>query len=49
MDIIKFIIRTILKLLMFTITISFAVLKFVIIFALMIFTLGAFGSRTSKY
>ncbi|MFB5553130.1 hypothetical protein ACE41B_29440 [Bacillus cereus] len=45
MGILKFIIRIILKLLIFTITIAFAVIKFVVMFALMIFTLGAFVSN----
>ncbi len=49
MGIIKFILRTIIKLLMFTITISFAVIKFVVFFTLMFLTLGAFASRTQKY
>ena len=49
MSILKFIIKAFLKLLIFTITISFAVIKFVVFFALVIFTLGAFGSRTQKY
>lgn len=49
MDILSFIIRAILKILMFTITISFAVIKFVVVIILLIFTLGAFASKTSKY
>ncbi|ANS51881.1 hypothetical protein BT246_65890 (plasmid) [Bacillus thuringiensis] len=49
MKILKFIVRAILKLLIFTITISFAIIKLVVFFALVIFTLGAFGSRTQKY
>lgn len=49
MGILKFILRTIIKLLMFTITISFAVIKFVVFFTLMFITLGAFASRTQKY
>lgn len=49
MGIIKFILRAIIKLLMFTITISFAVIKFVVFFTLMFLTLGAFASRTQKY
>ncbi len=49
MKILKFIVRAILKLLIFTITISFAIIKLVVFFTLVIFTLGAFGSRTQKY
>ncbi|WP_176546742.1 hypothetical protein [Bacillus pseudomycoides] len=49
MSILSFIIRTILKILMFTITLSFAVIKFVLAIVLLIFTLGAIGSRTSRY
>ncbi|MEN8648647.1 hypothetical protein ABFE25_29280 [Bacillus toyonensis] len=49
MGILKFILRTIIKLLMFTITISFAVIKFVVFFTLMFITLGAIASKTQKY
>lgn len=49
MGIIKFIIRAIFKVLIFTISVSFAVLKFSIAIVLMIITLGAFASSTTKY
>lgn len=49
MGILKFILRAFIKLLMFTITISFAVIKFVVFFTLMFLTLGAFASKTQKY
>lgn len=44
-----FLIRTMLKLLKFTIVLSFTLIKFVFAFILIIFTLGAFASRTQKY
>ncbi|WP_336992582.1 hypothetical protein [Bacillus toyonensis] len=49
MGILKFIIRAILKLLIFTITISFAIIQFIVLFAVVIFTLGAIGSRNQRY
>ncbi len=49
MDILKFILRILLKTLMFAISLSFTIIKFVVVIVLMIFTLGAFGSSTSKY
>lgn len=44
-----FIINAAVKLLMFAITVSFALVKFVLGITLVFLTLGAFASSTSKY
>lgn len=49
MGILKFFIKAIFKILFFTISISFAAIKFLIAIVLMVLTLGAFASSTSKY
>ncbi|ANS51962.1 hypothetical protein BT246_66700 (plasmid) [Bacillus thuringiensis] len=49
MGILKFTMRAVIKLLIFTITISFAIIKFVFLFMLVMFSLGAFASKMQKY
>ncbi|EJP82082.1 hypothetical protein IC1_06008 [Bacillus cereus VD022] len=49
MKILKWILRTFLKLLIFTVTISFAIIKFVLLFILFFLTLGRIGSNMTKF
>ena len=49
MGILKFTMRAVIKLLIFTITISFAIIKFVFLFILLMFSLGSFASKMQKY
>lgn len=49
MKFINFIARFVIKLLIIAVTVSFALVKFVISMGLVILSLGAFASSTSRY
>ncbi|MCQ6305782.1 MULTISPECIES: hypothetical protein [Bacillus cereus group] len=49
LNIVKWSLRTILKLLIFAVIISFAIIKLVFFVILVIFSLGAFASKMHKF
>lgn len=49
MKALRFVINGVIKLLIFCISVSFAVIKFVLGIAIIVLSLGAVGSKTSKY
>ena len=49
MKVLRFMIRGVIKLLVFCISVSFAIIKFILGIAIIVLSLGAVGSKTSKY